>query len=197
MALSATGPNQISLVGTVVSAGAKVLVIETSAGRKTISYNAKARFFGIGSSSIDQVTAGSFIGTAVAPQPDGSFRSTEVHIFAPSLRGTGEGFTKMDDGRGHMMANSTVRTIAQPNMMANATVTTVGQTGAGKTITMVFPSGTKHIHIPVGIPIVYIEPGTTAMLVPGAHVRIAALQVGNALVAKFILVGQHGLVPPM
>jgi hypothetical protein len=45
-------------------------------------------------SALADVTAGSFIGTTVAPQPDGTFKSTEVHIFAPALRGTGEGLHK-------------------------------------------------------------------------------------------------------
>jgi hypothetical protein len=35
-------------------------------------------------SALADVTAGSFIGTTVAPQPDGTFKSTEVHIFAPA-----------------------------------------------------------------------------------------------------------------
>ncbi|HLY02530.1 MAG TPA: hypothetical protein VKR56_08530 [Candidatus Cybelea sp.] len=76
-------------------------------------------------SALADVTAGSFIGTTVAPQPDGTFKSTEVHIFAPALRGTGEGFTQMNDSAKHMMANSTVRTVAVPNMMANSTVRSV------------------------------------------------------------------------
>ncbi|HEY1977674.1 MAG TPA: hypothetical protein VGG89_14065 [Candidatus Baltobacteraceae bacterium] len=197
VALSASSQDNVSLSGIVVSVNGKAVVVETSSGRKTVAYYAKVRLFGIRSSSLDKVTANSFVGTTVSPQPDGSFQSTEVHIFAPSLRGTGEGFTKMDDGRGHMMANSTVRTTVQPNMMANSTVRSVGGSTAGKTITMVFPSGTKVIHIPAGVPVVYIEPGTTAMLTPGTHVRVAATENGQTLVARFIIAGEHGLIPPM
>jgi RNase P/RNase MRP subunit p29 len=197
VALSAAAQDRISVSGTVVSVSGNSVVVETSSGRKTVVYDAKVRFFGVRSSSLDQVTANAFVGTAVSPQPDGSFQSTEVHIFAPSLRGTGEGFTKMTGPGGHMMANSTVQTIAQPNMMANSTVRTVGGGASGKTITMVFPSGTKVIHIAAGTPIVYIEPGTTAMLTRGTHVRVVATENGQTLVAKFILAGEHGLVPPM
>jgi RNase P/RNase MRP subunit p29 len=195
-ARSADNPQRVSLSGTLVSATAAALVIDTPSGRKTVSYNSKIRFFAVSKSVLADVAGGAFIGTTVAPQPDGTFTSTEVHIFAPSLRGTGEGFTQMGDSGKHMMANATVRTVASPNMMANSTVRTVGLTAAGKTITMTFPSGTKTIHIPSNVPIVYIEPGTIAMLTPGAHVRVAALAEGDALTARFVLVGRNGLVPP-
>jgi hypothetical protein len=189
-------PQQVNLSGTVVSATPSTLIIDTSAGRMTVSYNSKIRFFMVSKSSLNDVAEGSFIGTAVAPEPDGTFTSTEVHIFAPALRGTGEGFTQMGGSGNHMMANSTVRTVAAPNMMANSTVRTVGSTVAGKTITMTFPSGTKTIHIPSNVPVTYIEPATMAMLTHGAHVRVVALANGHALTARFVLVGKNGMVPP-
>lgn len=187
---------QVSLSGTLVSASATTFVIATPAGRKSVSYSSKARFFAVSKSTLDKVVEGAFIGTTVAPQPDGTFTSTEVHIFAPSLRGTGEGFTQMGDSGKHMMANATVRTAAGPNMMANSTVRTVGAAAGGKTITMTFPSGTKTIRIPPNVPIVYIEPGTMAMLTAGAHVRVVALANGVVLTARFVLVGRNGMVPP-
>jgi hypothetical protein len=187
---------QINLSGTLVSTTASTLTIDTSSGRMTVSYDSKSRFFVVSKSSVNDIADGSFIGTAVAPQPDGTFTSTEVHIFAPALRGTGEGFTQMGDSGKHMMANSTVRTVAAPNMMANSTVRTVGSTAAGKTITMTFPSGTKTIHIPSNVPVTYIEPGSMATLTHGAHVRVVALANGQVLTAKYVLVGKNGMVPP-
>jgi RNase P/RNase MRP subunit p29 len=197
VARSAGNPQQVTLSGTIVSADAATLVIDTSSGRKKVSYNSKIRFFVVSRSALADVTAGSFIGTTVAPQPDGTFKSTEAHIFAPSLRGTGEGFTQMNDSAKHMMANSTVRTVAVPNMMANSTVRAAHSTATGTTVTMIFPSGTKRIVIPSDVPVVYIERGTPAMLTPGAHVRVAAIANGDALAARFVLVGKNGLVPPM
>ncbi|HZY98240.1 MAG TPA: hypothetical protein VFE36_01570 [Candidatus Baltobacteraceae bacterium] len=196
VARPAENPQRVSLSGTLVSSTASALVINTSSGRKTVSYNSKIKFFEVSKSTLADVGEGTFIGTTVAPQPDGTFTSTEVHIFAPALRGTGEGFTQMGDSGRHMMANATVQTVARPNMMANSTVRTVGSTAAGKTITMTFPSGTKTIHIPSNVPVFYIEPGTMAMLKPGAHVRVIAVAEGAALAARFVLVGKNGLVPP-
>jgi hypothetical protein len=195
-ARSAETSQHVNLSGTLVSATATTLVIETSAGRKTVSYNPKLRFFAVSKSALDRVTQDAFIGTTVALRPDGSYTSTEVHIFAPVLRGTGEGFTQINGSGRRMMANATVRSVAKPNIMANSTVRTIGSTPTGKTITMTFPSGTKTIHIPSSVPVVYIEPGTVAMLIPGAHVRVAALAKGTALTARFVLVGKNGMLPP-
>jgi hypothetical protein len=189
-------PPQVNLSGTVVSSSGSTLVIDTPSGRKTVSYDSKGRFFVVSTSSLKDVGEGSFIGTAVAPNPDGTFTSTEVHIFAPALRGTGEGFTQMSGSGKHMMANAAVHTVASTNMMANSTVRTVGSAAGEKTITMTFPSGTKTIHIPPNVPVTYIEPGTTAMLTHGVHVRVVALANGNVLTAKYVLIGKNGMVPP-
>ena len=184
------------LEGTVVSATATSVVIKTSIGENTVSLARTTRFLGLTNSSLDKVTQGSFIGTTVVPQPDNTFVSTEVHIFAPSLRGTGEGFTKMDSGGTHMRANSTVRTVAQAShMMANSTVRTVGSSGGRKMITMVFPSGTKTITIPANTPVTYIEPGSRAALVPGAHVLVLAVSSPSGLAAKTLVIGEHGATP--
>ena len=182
--------------GTIVSMSGGTLVVDSSSGQKTVKYDKGTKVFGVDRSSLDKVVAGSFIGTTVARQPNGTYTSTEVHIFAPALRGTGEGFTKMDDSAHHMMANSTVRTVAQPHMMANSTVRTVGGNGSAKTITMIFPSGTKVIHIPSSVPVVYIEGATSAMLTRGAHVQVIGAENGSTVTAHYIIVGEHGLVPP-
>jgi hypothetical protein len=196
-ARSEVNGQQVSVSGTVVSATASTLVVDTSSGPMTVSYDPKTRFFVVSKSSLSDVAEGSFIGTGVAPDSDGTFTSTEVHIFAPALRRTGEGFTQMGGSGNHMMANATVHTVATPNMMANSTVRTVGGSGgAGKTITMTFPSGTKTIHIPPNVPVTYIEPGTKTTLTHGVHVRVVALANGHVLTAKYVLAGKNGMVPP-
>jgi hypothetical protein len=184
------------LEGTIVSATATAIIIKTSSGNDTLSLARSTRLLSRSNSSLDKVTQGSFIGTTVVPQPDGTFVSTEVHIFAPSLRGTGEGFTKMDSNGSHMMANATVRTVAQAShMMANSTVRTVGSNGGRKMITMIFPSGTKTITIPSNTPVTYIEPGSKAALVTGAHILVLAVPSSSGLAAKTVVVGEHGAKP--
>jgi hypothetical protein len=52
--------------------------------------------------------------------------------------------------------------------------------------------------VPPDAPIVTLEPGTPAMLVPGAHVLVIAMrQPDGTITAGRVLVGRDGLVPPM
>ena len=183
----------LRIEGTIVSTTTTSVTLKTKDGVKVVSLAPKVRYFILSKSSLDKVVQGSFIGTTVVPQPDNTYVSTEVHIFAPALNGTGEGFTKMDSGGHHMMANSTVRTVAHgSNMMANSTVRSVGSAGGKKMITLTFPSGTKNITIPANTPVTYIDPGSKAALVPGAHVLVIATPGTPAATAKTIIVSKDG-----
>src|SRR6202162_3402401 len=46
--------------------------------------------------SMADIKDGAFIGSGAMPQPDGTQKAIEVHIFAESMRGTGEGFRPWD-----------------------------------------------------------------------------------------------------
>lgn len=185
--------NAVRLTGTVVSVEAKSAVVRTDSGEQTITFGPAVRFLSLSKSSLEKVTQNAFIGTTVVPEPDNTYVSTEVHIFAPSLRGTGEGFTRMDSSGKHMMANSTVKTVARPtNMMANSSVQTVASNAGQKKITMVFPSGTIHVTIPPSTPVTYIEPASRSMLVPGAHVLVLGARGSSGIEAKTFVIAQHG-----
>jgi len=54
------------------------------------------------------IREGEFIGSGGMPQPDGSQKAIEVHIFAESMRGTGEGFRPWDGAPNSTMTNGTV-----------------------------------------------------------------------------------------
>ena len=41
--------------------------------------------------SLADIKQGSYVGVAGMPQPDGSQKALEVHIFPEAMRGTGEG----------------------------------------------------------------------------------------------------------
>jgi hypothetical protein len=183
----------LRIEGTIVSTTATSVTLKTTGGTKVVSLAPKVRYFVLSKSSLDKVIQGSFIGTTVVPQPDNTYVSTEVHIFAPSLNGTGEGFTKMDTGGKRMMANATVSTVEHAsNMMANSTVRTVGSTGGKKMITMTFPSGTKNITIPAGTPVTFIDKGSQTTLVPGAQVLVIATPGTPAATAKTVIVSKDG-----
>lgn len=61
--------------------------------------------------SLSDIKAGSYIGIAGTPQPDGSQRALEVHIFPESMRGLAEGFRPWDLLPQSTMTNATVESI--------------------------------------------------------------------------------------
>ena len=89
--------------------------------------------------SLADIKDGEFIGSGAMPQPDGTQKAVEVHIFAEAMRGTGEGFRPWTQP-GSTMTNGTV----------GATVTGV----SGQVITVKYKGGEQKIVVPPGTPIV-------------------------------------------
>jgi hypothetical protein len=135
------------------------------------------------------VTNGSFIGTTVIPQADGTYKSTEVHLFAPALRGMGEGFTKMNSSGSRMMANSTVH--APANMMANSTIRSMSSNAGGKTISMTFSGRKITIHIPASVPVSLISQGSRSLLKNGETVLVICNGAAR-LTARTVVVIEPG-----
>lgn len=188
----AAAPNPVStrVQGTLVSVSASSIAVSTSHGNQTLALAPKLRVLELTKSSLDKVQNNSFIGTTVVPQPDGSYKSTEVHIFAESLRGTGEGFTKMNPSGSRMMANAAVH--MPVNMMANSTVRAVSSSGNGKTISMTFPNRKITIHIPQNVPVSYIKPGSRALLAKRKSVLVFCTGTTGKLTANTIVVIEPG-----
>jgi hypothetical protein len=198
LAQAAPAAQPVHVRGTIVSTSASSVVVSTGSATETIAFGPHMRITGIVDSSLDKVTSGDFIGTTVAPQPDGSLKALEVHIFPPALKGTGEGYYPWDKQQKSMMANATVQNVEQPHsMMANATVQRVGSLAAGKTVMLTYKGGTKTVAIPPNAPIVAFQVGTKSLLTTGAHVFVVATPSGSGLIARVINVGEHGVVPPM
>jgi hypothetical protein len=59
--------------------------------------------------SMADIKPGLFIGSGAMPQPDGSQQALEVHIFAESMRGTGEGHRPWDGAPNATMTNERFR----------------------------------------------------------------------------------------
>ena len=72
--------------------------------------------------SLADIKQNSFVGVTSMPQPDGSQRALEVHIFPEAMRGTGEGHYPWD--------------LRPQSMMTNANVDQVGATVDGRMLTL-------------------------------------------------------------
>ncbi len=133
--------------------------------------------------SMADIKDGDFIGSGAMPQPDGSQKAIEVHIFAESMRGTGEGFRPWDGAPNSTMTNGTV----------GNTVTSID----GPVITVKYKDGDKKIVVTPDVPIVRYEVVDLSALKPGvAFSVLAAVKTPDGSYdIKRINVGRDGVVP--
>ena len=132
---------------------------------------------------ITDIQAGSYIGTAAIPQPDGSQKALEVHVFPPAMAGTGDGHRAFDLAPNSTMTNGTVGDLVVSN---------------GRTLTLKYKGGEKKIIVPDDVPIVNLLPGDKSLLKVGTKVvMFAKKDAGGSLSAGFISAGKDGVTPPM
>jgi hypothetical protein len=133
--------------------------------------------------SLADIKQGDFIGSGAMPQPDGSQKAIEVHIFADSMRGTGEGFRPWDGAPNSTMTNGTVAT----------SVTSVD----GLVITVKYKDGEKNIVVTPDVPIVRYAIGDMSAVKPGVAFAIVAAvkQPDGSFNINRINVGKDGVVP--
>ena len=180
----AQSPRAVRLRATIDSADANSINLTTRAGQGlTVAIASDTVIVAIVAIRLEDIKPGSFIGSAAMPQRDGTQRALEVHVFPESMRGTGEGHRPFD--------------LQPQSTMTNGTVGAVTGT-AGRTLTVTYQGGEKTIVVPPDTPVVTYEPGSPALLVPGAHVIVMGTEASDGkLSATRISVGKNGLVPPM
>src|ERR687887_575826 len=101
-----------------------------------------ARFSMAEKAALGDARDGPFFEPPAVPQPDGTLRAIEVHLFPDSMRGTGEGHRPWDLRPGSTMTNATVSGAAaagskSSSTMTNATVSNV----AGRKLTLKYSGG--------------------------------------------------------
>jgi hypothetical protein len=135
--------------------------------------------------SLADIKPGLFVGSTGTPQPDGSQKAIEVHIFPEAMRGTGEGHYAWD-----LQPNST---------MTNANVEQSVTGVDGQTLTLKYKNGEKKILVTQETVIVSYNPGDKADLAPGTKIFVGAAkkQPDGTLQAARINYGRDGLTPPM
>jgi hypothetical protein len=134
--------------------------------------------------SMADIKEGLFIGSGAVPQPDGSQKALEVHIFADSMRGTGEGSRPWDGAPNATMTNGTV----------GANVSGVD----GPVITVKYKDGEKKIVVTPNVPIVRYEVADLGAIKPGAPFSVIAAvkQPDGSFDVNRINVGRDGASPP-
>jgi hypothetical protein len=170
------------LRGTIEKIDGNNLVVKTRAGQTaTLKMTADTAVAGVFNAQLADIKPGSFIGSAAAPQADGSLKALEVTVFPAGMHG-GEGHYAWDLTPQSTMTNGTVGDLKVAN---------------GRTITVKYPNGEKTIFVPTDVPIVTFEMTDRSKLVPGAHVVVAETKAADGtLTATRVQVGENGVIPP-
>jgi Cu/Ag efflux protein CusF len=180
----AQAPQTVRLRGVIEKVdGNKVTAKSDKGDALTLNLADKMLVVAVVKASMADIKDGDFIGSGAMPQPDGSQKAIEVHIFAESMRGTGEGFKPWDGAPKGTMTNGTV----------GNTVTGVD----GPVITVKYKDGEKKIIVTPDVPIVRYEVVDLSALKPGvAFSVLAAVKTPDGSYdIKRINVGRDGVVP--
>ena len=171
--------------GTIEKIDGNTLLIKGPDGAPvTLTLSDNALIVGVVKATIADIKEGSYIGSGALPQPDGTQKAVEVHIFAESQRGTGDGHrTNWDGTPGGTMTNGAV----------GQSVSSVD----GPVVTVKYKDGEKKVVVGPNVPIVRYEVGDKTELKPGAAVSIAAAtkKPDGTFTAGRINVGRGGVVP--
>jgi hypothetical protein len=180
----AQAPQTVRLRGVIEKVDGNTVTAKSDKGDELkINLADKMLVVAVVKASIADIKDGDFIGSGAMPQPDGSQKAIEVHIFAESMRGTGEGFRPWDGAPNSTMTNGTV----------GATVTGV----AAPVITVKYKDGEQKIVVTPDVPIVRYEVVDLSALKPGvAFSVLAAVKTPDGSYdIKRINVGRDGVVP--
>jgi hypothetical protein len=182
----AQSPAMVRVRGTIQSVDGQTLNVKTRDGATvTVKVADKAPIRTVVKKSIGDVKQGLFVGITAMPQPDGTQKAVEIHIFPEALRGTGEGYRPWD-----LMPNST---------MTNANVDSEVASAGGQKLVLKYKDGEKTFIVPENVVVVMFAPGSAADLKPGAKIFVVAAKKlpDGTLEAPGITVGSNGVDPPM
>jgi hypothetical protein len=171
--------------GTIESADHNTLAVKLTDGSESkLVLAANATIVDVVKASMSDIKEGTFIGSAAMPQPDGTQRALEVHIFPEEMRGTGEG-------------HRPYAPVPQSTMTNGSTAGSPVKGVEGSTITIKYKEGEKKIVVKPDTPIVRYVIGSAADLKPGAHFTVLAAtkKPDGTYEASRINVGRDGVVP--
>ncbi|BCP54942.1 hypothetical protein K32_35590 [Kaistia sp. 32K] len=179
---SAQGAMPERVGGTVVSFSGDQLTMKTADGQsETVNLPASVNVTALVNRKLSDIKAGDYVGSAAVKGADGKLHAQEVHIFAESMRGAGEGQRPMS-GAGRSMTN--------------ATVTTVIADPTGQTLRLKYKGGEQDIEVGPEARIVAIIPGDRALLKPGAAVSLFVEKASDgSLRARAVQAEKDGVKP--
>jgi hypothetical protein len=185
-ASAASAQEAVRIRGTIERVEGPIYVVKNRDGAEVkVTVTDNPLFVAIVKSSMADIKPGMFVGSTGMPQPDGSQKAIEVHIFPESMRGTGEGHYDWD--------------LKPQTKMTNANVEqTVGGVD-GQMLSVKYKDGEKKLLVTPETAVVTYVTGDKSDLKPGTRIFIGAAkqQADGTLQTPRITYGKDGLVPPM
>ncbi len=185
-ALAQAPADMVRVRGTVQSVDGSMLTVKSRDGadlKIKLADNAVIRT--VTGKTVADVKQGLFVGITAMPQPDGTQKAVEIHIFPEAARGTGEGHRPWD--------------LTPGSTMTNANIDSEVAISDGKKLVLKYKDGDKTFIVPDNIKVVMFAPGTAADVKPGAKIFIVAAKKmpDGTLEAPGATVSAGGVDPPM
>jgi hypothetical protein len=175
----------VRIRGTIERVDGNIYIVKARAGDELkMKLAENATVVALIKATLADIKQGSYIGVSGLPQPDGTQKALEVHIFPENMRGVGEGHRGWD-----LQPSST---------MTNGNVEQAAASSDGQVVMLKYKDGEKRIVVSTDTPIVLYVPGDKSELTPGAHIFVSAAvkQPDGTLQAPRVNVGR-GMAPPM
>jgi outer membrane lipoprotein SlyB len=183
---TAQSPDMVRVRGTIESVDGQTLNVKGRDGNPIkVKLTDDAKVSAVDRKSLADVKQGVFVGITAMPQPDGTQKAVEIHIFPEAMRGTGEGHRPWD-----LMPNST---------MTNANIDSEVASTDGKELVLKYKDGEKKFIVPANVEVVAFAPAAISDLKPGEKIFIVAAKkaADGSVEAARIVVGRNGVNPPM
>jgi hypothetical protein len=183
---AAQAQDVVRVRGTIASVDGATLDVKSRDGTPIkVKLADDARVLAVDKKSLADVKQGVFVGITAMPQPDGTQKAVEIHIFPEAMRGLNEGHRPWD-----LMPNST---------MTNANIESAVASADGQELVLKYKDGEKKFIVPANVEVVMFAPATAADLKPGEKVFIpgAKKMPEGAAQAGFVIFGRDGITPPM
>src|SRR6202034_3380845 len=183
-AAQAQAPQTVRLRGTIEKVDGNTVTAKSDKGDELkINLADKMLVVAVVKASMADIKDGAFIGSGAMPQPDGSQKAIEGHIFPEQMRGTGEGFRPWDGDPNSTMTNGT----------AGSAVTGVD----GPVVPVKYKDREQKIIVGPDVPIVRYEIADMSAVRPGVAFTVVAApkQPDGSYNIGRINVGRDGVVP--
>ena len=134
----AQNPDIVRVRGTIASIDGQTLDVKGRDGAPIkVKLAEDIKVLAVDRKSMADVKQGVFVGITAMPQPDGTQKAVEIHIFPEALRGTGEGHRPWD-----LMPNST---------MTNANNESAVASSDGQELVLKYKDGEKKFIVPANV----------------------------------------------